>query len=75
MSTNDAVISAAVGSLVAVGINLAVKQFQTTKEDKARKAELDEAVRESHIRGWYEGRESILQEQTNHVTRSTAFNN
>jgi len=53
---------AAVSAVVATGITLVVTEIRKTHNDKAHKAEMLEVDRTSHMRGWYEGRESILQQ-------------
>lgn len=58
---DNTVASAAVAAVVATTITLAVNHFQKAKDAKAQQAEVTDADREGHMRGWYEGRESLFQ--------------
>lgn len=49
-------------AVVATVTTLVVNEFRKAKDAKAHQAEVNEAARAAHERGWFEGRESILQQ-------------
>jgi len=62
MDTNAQLANVAVAAIVGAVTAIAIHQVQKVTNAKATKAELEAAEREGHLRGWYEGRESIVQQ-------------
>ena len=53
---------AAASAVVATGVTLVVSQLRKVSDEKAHRAEIAQAELNAHQRGWFEGRESILQQ-------------
>ena len=62
------VAAAAVSAVVATGITLVVNELRKAHDAKAQRAELNESDRNGYMRGFYEGRESILQQFQQNAT-------
>jgi len=61
MDTNAVVASAAIGALVASVTTLVVNQMKKAKNTKEQTLEVVDAGNAGYTRGWFEGRESVLQ--------------
>lgn len=61
MDTNAVVASAAIGAVVASATTLVVRQMQKAKNTKEHTLEVVDAGNTGYTRGWFEGRESVLQ--------------
>ena len=59
---DETVAAAAVSAVVATSIALVVTELRKVHGIKAHQAEMQEAETRGHMRGWFEGRESILQQ-------------
>jgi hypothetical protein len=67
MDTNTVVVSAAIGAIAATVITLTVHKAQKVKDAKEHASEVLEAAGRGRIQGWFEGRESVLQNFQNTV--------
>jgi hypothetical protein len=54
--------AAAVSAVVATSIALVVTELRKVHNIKAHQADVLDAEQRGHVRGWFEGRESILQQ-------------
>ena len=59
---DDTVAAAAVSAVVATSIALVVTELRKVHNIKAHQADVLDAEQRGHVRGWFEGRESILQQ-------------
>jgi len=58
---DNTVASAAVAAVIATSVTLVVNHLKKAQDAKAHQAEVCLADQLGHQRGWYEGRESVIQ--------------
>ena len=59
---DDTVAIAAVGAVVATSVTLIVTKLQKAKDARDEARALNEAKEAGYMKGWYEGREGLLQQ-------------
>lgn len=64
MNTDQVVVVAAVAAAVASTVTLSVQQMRKARETKEYTLQVIEAQQKGYTRGWFEGRESVLQQLT-----------
>jgi len=64
---------AVLSATVASGVTIAVNQLQKVRDKKAEQAALKNANYNGYQRGYYEGRESMLQEQLQGAPDPSSF--
>lgn len=73
MDLVNAAASAAVGAVVAIATTLVMDHLKKEKDTKEHELELSFASQDGHTRGWYEGRESIMQQFQQNLTTPEVF--